>query len=174
MTGQGLPTPTPPEKPWYEKCWIWALIALGVVIVAAALTATPEEEAAAPASTTSTTPASESMTTVPDETTTSTQATTASTTTTQPPTATTLPAIGSGTYIVPDEGPNDTYRLAGYAARLDDGLEIGDNYLIDDNGFGVVIVQPTDSYLEINGEIVTVEAFGHPLDPIAAGFTNGV
>jgi hypothetical protein len=114
------------------------------------------------------------MTTVPDETTTSTQATTASTTTTQPPTTKTLPVIGSGTYIVPDEVPNDTYRLAGYAARLDVGLEIVDNYLMDDNGFGIVIVQPTDSYLEIDGEIVTVEAFGQPLDPIAAGFTNGV
>jgi hypothetical protein len=100
----------------------------------------------------------------------------ATTTTTALPTTTTtaLPVIGPGTYIVPDEVAADTYRLAGYAARLDDELEIIDNYLIGDNGFGIVIVQPTDSYLEVDGGVVTVEAFGHPLDPIAEEFTSGV
>jgi hypothetical protein len=99
----------------------------------------------------------------------------ATTTTTLPTTTTTaLPVIGPGTYIVPDEVAADTYRLAGYAARLDDELEIIDNYLIGDNGFGIVIVQPTDSYLAVDGGVVTVEAFGHPLDPIAEEFTDGV
>jgi hypothetical protein len=97
--------------------------------------------------------------------------TTEATTTT---TTTALPVIGPGTYIVPDEVAADTYRLAGYAARLDDELEIIDNYLIGDNGFGIVIVLPTDSYLEVDGGVVTVEAFGHPLDPIAEEFTSGV
>jgi hypothetical protein len=97
------------------------------------------------------------------------------TTTTLPTTTTTaLPVIGPGTYIVPDEVAADTYRLAGYAARLDDEFEIIDNYLIGDDGFGIVIVQPTDSYLEVDGGVVTVEAFGHPLDPIAEEFTSGV
>ena len=100
---------------------------------------------------------------------------TAPVTTTEATTTTTaLPVIGPGTYIVPDEVAADTYRLAGYAARLDDELEIIDNYLIGDNGFGIVIVQPTDSYLEVDGGVVTVEAFGHPLDPIAEEFTSGV
>ena len=94
---------------------------------------------------------------------------------TSPTTTTTaLPVIGPGTYIVPDEVAADTYRLAGYAARLDDELEIIDDYWIGDNGFGIVIVQPTDSYLEVEGGVVTVEAFGHPLDPIAEEFTSGV
>lgn len=39
MTGQGLPTPIPPDRPWYGKWWVWALVVLGIVIVAAALTA---------------------------------------------------------------------------------------------------------------------------------------
>jgi hypothetical protein len=94
--------------------------------------------------------------------------------TTTEATTTALPVIGPGTYIVPDEVAADTYRLAGYAARLDDELEIIDNYLIGDNGFGIVIVQPTDSYLEVDGGVVTVDAFGHPLDPIAEEFTSGV
>jgi len=170
----------PAKKPWYKKWWVWALIAFGVVIVAAALSPPPEEDTAAPAeATTTTSSASESTTTSVGETTTTQASTTTTqaptTTTTQPPTTTTtLPIIGSGTYIVPDEVPPDVYRLAGYAARLDADLEIIDNELIGDNGLGLVVIQPTDSYIEVNGEIISVEAFGIPVDPIAAGYTEGV
>ena len=37
-----------------------------------------------------------------------------------------------------------------------------------------MIVVDSDSYLEVSGEIVTVADFGSPVDPVAAGFTEGV
>jgi hypothetical protein len=110
-----------PIKPWYKKWWIWALIALSVVILAAALSPTLEEESAAPVDTitteasestttttseTTTTEASESTTTSVAKTTTTVSATTTQpTTTTQPATTTTtLPVVFSdGTWLIGDE-----------------------------------------------------------------------
>jgi len=95
--------PTPAKKPWYKKWWIWALIALGVLIVAAAITPASQEDDAVSDATTTTTEISASSTTVPDDTTTSSEATSTTTqptsTTEAPTTTTTLPPIfaeGSG------------------------------------------------------------------------------
>jgi hypothetical protein len=103
---------------------------------------------------------------------TTTQATT--TTTTQPTTTTTtVPSIENGRYSVPDEVAPDTYRLWYSAARLDENMELIDNYLVGEGDTGIVIVQPTDSYLALDGTMVTVEDFGKPIDPIAKAATGG-
>lgn len=171
--------PAPAKKPWYRKWWVWVLVALGVILVIGAL-ASPGDEAAGDTTTTSaaadttTTTAAETTVTTEPEGTTATEAPTTTTTTQPPTTTTTLPVIGSGVYIVPTEVAPDTYRLAGYASRLDENQEIIDNFLIGDNGLGLVVVLETDAYLEVNGEIIPVEALGTPVDPIAQGFTEGV
>jgi len=95
-------------KPWYKKWWIWALVALGVVIVAAALSPTPEDEEAGAVSTTvvtETTDAGETTTTATETSTTQAPTTTeapVTTTTVAPTTTTTLPAV-----IASGEGRGD-------------------------------------------------------------------
>jgi hypothetical protein len=155
------------------------LAGLFVLLVIGSIASSGEEDAAAPATTTtegsSTTAVEETTTTVVEETTTTEPTTTtqAPTTTTEATTTTTtVPTIGSGTYIVPDEVAPETYRVSSYVARLDDELEIIANILIHD-GFGVVKVEPTDSYLEVQGEIALVSETG-PFDPILLGVTDGI
>jgi hypothetical protein len=53
-------------------------------------------------------------------------------------------------------------------------MEIIDHNLIAQPGFGMMIVQPTDSFISIEGWIITVDDFGKPIDPIAEGLVNGV
>jgi hypothetical protein len=53
-------------------------------------------------------------------------------------------------------------------------MEVIDNHLIANPGFGIVIVQPTDSFISVGGWIITVEDFGRPIDPIAEGLESGV
>lgn len=176
MTDNTPPVESAPSKRWYQRWWVWAIAAVVVLMaIAGSMSGSEDGEDSAAASTTS---IAEETTTTGVETTTTTKAeetttTEAETTTTQPTTTTsTIPTIGSGTYIVPDEVAPDTYRVVGYAARLDADLEIIDNFLVGDNGVGLVIVQPTDSYLEVNGEIVLVSETP-ALDPIALEFTSG-
>ena len=107
----------------------------------------------------------ETATTAPDPTTTS-----LPTTTTTP-----LPFIRTGTYAVPDEVAPGTYRHWGNAAvRLDENMEIIEHYLVANPGFGIVIVQPTDSFISVGDWIITVDDFGRPIDPIAEGLIAGV
>jgi len=121
---------------------------------------------------TTVTTAATTVTTAAPAATTVTTAAPAATTTTQPTPTTTLPFILDGTYAVPDEVAPGTYRLwGGSAARLDENMEIIENYLV--SWYGIVIVQPTDSFISVAGWIITVDDFG-PVDPIAEGLDNGV
>lgn len=101
--------------------------------------------------------------------------------TTDPPapttTTTTVPIVEEGTYTV---GPDPSsgalapglYRVSGYWARLDAAQEIIDNDIVDDNGFTLLNVQPTDAYVEISGA-ATALVHLPTLDPLAEGFTEG-
>lgn len=102
-------------------------------------------------------PATTTTTTSPPSTTRATTTTTTTTTTSPTTTTTTLPITGSGTYFVPGEFAPGTYRVVGYWARLDNDLEIIDNDLERD-GFSLLIVRETDSFIEISGEAVPLEA----------------
>ncbi len=114
-------------------------------------------------------------TAAPAATTVTTAAPAATTTTTQPATTTTtLPFIREGTYAVPDEVAPGTYRHGGAAARLDENMELIDNYLVADPGYGLMIVQPADSFISVGYWIITVDDFGRPIDPIAEGLISGV
>lgn len=102
----------------------------------------------------------------------STTTTLATTTTTQPTTTTTtLPIIGAGTYVVGAEVEPGVYRASRYWARLDASGDIIDNDLIGD-GFGIVVIQPTDSFIEFTGEAIAVDEFP-AIDPIAMGYEGG-
>lgn len=91
--------------------------------------------------------------------------------TTAAPTATTVPIIEAGTYVVGDDIAPGLYRVAGYWARLDGEKEIIDNDVVDD-GLTVLDVAPTDSYVEINGTARPI-ADRPAVDPMAEGFTDG-
>ena len=53
-------------------------------------------------------------------------------------------------------------------------MEIIDNYLVADPQTGIVIVQPTDSFISVEAWMILVEDYGGPIDPIAKGLWNGV
>lgn len=186
-----MTTPVEPTgMPWWKKrraklpTWVWIVVALSVL--AAVGGAGESEEAAtetsgeSPASEVAST--SEAVTTeVPES------AAPKETTTTSPPEPTTtlptLQVIESGTYVVGSEIQPGRYRVTGYWARLDDSLEIIDNDgVYSDSAFSILEVQPTDSYVEINGEAATVQDFRAYLlaisgvgfyDPIAVGAEEG-
>ena len=80
----------------------------------------------------------------------------------------------SGTYSVSDEVAPGIYRLWGYAARLDADRRVISSQLIGERGSGLLIIEPTDSYIEVKGEMITVEAFRMSIDPIAVGYTEGM
>ncbi|MCP4962723.1 MAG: hypothetical protein GY925_26075 [Actinomycetia bacterium] len=101
----------------------------------------------------------------------STTASTTTTSTTQPTTTTTLPVIGAGTYLVGSEVEPGVYRASRYWARLDETGEIIDNDLIGD-GFGIVVIQPSDAFIEFTGEAIAVDDFP-AVDPIAMGYEGG-
>ena len=85
-----------------------------------------------------------------------------------------LPFIGRGVYAIPDEVAPGTYRHWGtLTALLDENMEIVDTNFHTGTGFGLVIVQPTDSFISVGGWIITVEDFGRPIDPIAEGALDG-
>jgi hypothetical protein len=48
-------------------------------------------------------------------------------------------------------------------------MEIIEHYLFAVPGFGIMIVQPTDSFISVGDWIITVDDFGRPIDPIAEG-----
>ena len=177
---------TPVEPDRKRNGWLVAAAAFGAVIIVAglaiALVATGNSgDDIAPAGvddnpavttqppTTSVTPTTEAS-----------AAAQATTTTTQPATTTTtLPFIRTGTYSVPDEVAPGTYRHRSAVARLDENMELIENYLVADSQTrnpmtGIVIVQPTDSFITVEAWIILVEDFGGPNDPIAKGLFNGV
>jgi hypothetical protein len=53
-------------------------------------------------------------------------------------------------------------------------MELIEHYLAAVPGFGLMIVQPTDSFISVGDWIITVEDFGRPIDPIAEGLVGGV
>jgi hypothetical protein len=97
-------------------------------------------------------------------------------TTTSPPTTTTpLPFIEKGKSAVPDDVPLGTFRVWGNAAtRLDENMELIDIYIYAQPSYGIMIVQPTDSFISVGDWIISVEDFGRPIDPIAENVIDGV
>jgi hypothetical protein len=53
-------------------------------------------------------------------------------------------------------------------------MELIDHYLVAAPGFGIMIVQPTDSFISVGDWIISVEDFGRPIDPIAENLIGGV
>ena len=80
--------------------------------------------------------------------------------------------IESGTYLVPSEFEPGVYRVSGYWARLDSELEIIDNDIVSENGLGLLVVGPSDSYVEISGEAASLDEVP-VVDPLLMGFTEG-
>jgi|GEM_PF-2582534 len=114
MTAEGPQPSETPEKRWYQQWWVWAIVAVGVVVIVGLVlmssggadevagTTIPAETTVAPETTTTTT-VEETTTTAPSETTTT--APPETTTTAPPETTTTLPAVlaageGRGNAIV--------------------------------------------------------------------------
>jgi len=159
-TAEETETPKRPLGPWLIAAA--AAVVLGVAIV---LVTSNTETAPVATIPTATTVVDAAPTTISEQT---------ETPTTQPATpTTTLPFIRTGTYAIPDEVPPGTYRLwGGSAARLDENMEIIDNYLVAN--YGIVIVQPTDSFISVANWIITVDDFGRPIDPIAESLDDGV
>lgn len=159
-TAKESETPKRPLGPWLIAAA--AAVVLGVTVV---LVTSNSETAPVATIPTPTTVVDATPTTISEQT---------ETPTTQPATpTTTLPLILDGRYAVPDEVPPGTYRLWGGAAtRLDENMELIDNYLVAN--YGIVIVQPTDSFIIVEAWIILVEDFGGPNDPIAKGLFNGV
>ena len=172
--------PPTPKPPWWRRRWV--LITAGtfiVLIVIAALTDSgsdePADDARAVSANDETPDGAATATEEPAEpsTTTSTTSTTStSTTTTTTTTTTTLPVISAGTYIVGTEIEPGIYRVVGYWARLDETLDIIDNENSGDNGIAVLVVQPSDTYIEVSNEAAKLEDFP-VVDPIALGYTEG-
>lgn len=136
---------------------------------------TGTDDAATETADTTTVPAGEATTTQPAEVeadVTTTVADTTTTSTVPETTTTTIPVIEAGTYVVGDEIAPGTYRVAGYWARLDAALEIIDNDLVSGDGFSLVNVLDTDSFIEISQEAVAL-ADVPSIDPIALGFDTG-
>lgn len=79
--------------------------------------------------------------------------------------------ITAGTYIVGSDIQPGLYRVSGYFARLDAHHGIIDN---DSARSGLVLVRiyPSDSYVEISGEAMSVE-FMPSVDPIASQYRDG-
>ncbi|HLF44263.1 MAG TPA: hypothetical protein VJA46_12180 [Acidimicrobiia bacterium] len=141
------------------------LVALIAAAVGACAVATETDDT----STTSTTGA---VTTSSSEASTTTTVPPPTTTTLPPTTTTTIPTISSGVWVVGSEVEPGVYRVAGYWARLDDAVEIIDNDGVYDNGLGLVNVLESDAYIEVNGEMISIQ-YLPVLDPIASGFTEG-
>src|SRR5690242_1000098 len=121
-----------------RRAGVLALLALagcgggsaGLAATSAAPVSVPSTTAAVTTTRPSTTARATTTTTMATTTTsTSTTTTTTSTTSTTVAPITTVPTIGSGTYIVPDEIVPGVYRVLGYYARLDANQEIIKNDL---------------------------------------------
>jgi hypothetical protein len=82
-----------------------------------------------------------------------------------------LPIITAGTYVVGAEVAPGVYRATSYWARLDSVGDIIDNDLISD-GIGLVVIQPTDTFIEFTGEAIAIDDFP-VIDPITAGYEGG-
>ena len=80
--------------------------------------------------------------------------------------------IPSGTYVVGSEIEPGFYRASRYYSRLDQNQEIIANDLVTNNGWTVVQVESTDSFIEFSGVAYPLEALP-VLDPIEEGFTDG-
>jgi hypothetical protein len=146
----------------------WTTAALLVIGVIGSAGADEAEQTTAAGETTERSTEGESETTERETTTTERETTTTRAPTT---TTTTLPIVKSGVYAVPAEFAPGTYRVSGYWARLDAAQEIIDNDIARD-GLMLLDVQPTDAFVEINGEAIAL-ADMPVVDPIAMGFTDG-
>jgi hypothetical protein len=179
------PSTDPAAAPWWKKkraklpTWAWLVIGAVVAFGAIGALASPEEEADAEPQTTEptdTAPAIEETATTDAPATTETPDTTeAATTTTESTTTTTTipdPTISGGVYVVGTDIQPGVFRVGGYWARLDAAQEIIDNGLTD-NCPNIMVVQPTDAYVEISGGALRIED-SFPIDPIAEGCTDGV
>jgi hypothetical protein len=151
-----------------------------------AATTTPVTELATtssvPAATTTVAEATTVATTLPPTTVATTVPPTTTPPSTDPPTTvTTLPpraTIGVGVHIVGAEVKPSLYRVmtgsgSSYWARLDANQEIIDNDL-STSCPTLLIVDPTDAYIEISGGGARELSLSEPFDPIAEQCTDGV
>ncbi len=196
-----MPTPPAKPRWWKRKAWllpVWAWIVVGIIGLGAVGAATDKKDKnsaasdatvattiGAPDATDSTDSAATSTTAAPTTTalppTTPAPTTTAAPTTTVPPTTTTttepapttteLPFIDDGVYIVGSEIQPGVYRVGSYWARLDANQEIIDND-ITSGCPTIMVVQPTDAFVKITGQAISVDAVPS-FDPTLANCTQG-